>query len=338
MEVSIILATFNNERWLEKCLSSIRRQDFPSFECIIVDDGSTDETEKIVNQVVEADDRFKYIRIPNGGQYTARRIGIEHSTGRHITFIDGDDYIETNHISKMHELFKDGIGCVVSAYIVEYPSLQIRQNILEHSSKSTGMTSPQYLQELISGATKGFLWNKMFDRKLFESIDVQNKYGFLEDVRLLSSVLSQRAFLIRFQNIPTYHYVQRNGSSVNSRPNLKEYDALVDTLDELSKYCENPKQCESLRENISELLSFIIGKESIRTYWNHRKIIDKVKNTILQFRYADNQNVSLKSTRHAMFLTWRAISPAGLCYFICTKSIFDLKTLIKFTNWKKRRS
>lgn len=104
--VSIIIPCYNQQEFLDECLHSVSVQTYENWECIIIDDGSTDNSQNIAEKWVEKDSRFIYIKIANGGPSLARNTGIEKSTGEWILFLDGDDIIATeklNHSIKNSE-------------------------------------------------------------------------------------------------------------------------------------------------------------------------------------------------------------------------------------------
>lgn len=89
--ISVIIPCYNVSRFIPAALNSVLNQTYQNIECIIVDDGSTDDTEKVVNEYVDADKRVKYYRKENGGVSTARNYGIEKASGDLIQFLDADD-------------------------------------------------------------------------------------------------------------------------------------------------------------------------------------------------------------------------------------------------------
>jgi glycosyltransferase involved in cell wall biosynthesis len=98
--ISIIVSVYNIEAFLDCCLHSVQRQTFSDFECILVDDCSTDSSGEICDRFAHEDSRFKVIhKIKNEGLPQARKTGFENSSGDYIWFIDGDDWIESVSIS-----------------------------------------------------------------------------------------------------------------------------------------------------------------------------------------------------------------------------------------------
>lgn len=97
--ISIIVPCYNGEKYLCLCLESIERQKYTNWECLIINDGSTDNSLKIITDFSNRDSRFKVLNKENGGASSARNIGIDHATGEWITFIDSDDTIDKDYFN-----------------------------------------------------------------------------------------------------------------------------------------------------------------------------------------------------------------------------------------------
>jgi len=92
-QISVIITCFNQQDWIGDAIESVRTQSFVNWECLVVDDGSTDETAQVVRQLCAADSRVRLIRQANTGVSGARNTGFVASTGEFIQFLDGDDWI-----------------------------------------------------------------------------------------------------------------------------------------------------------------------------------------------------------------------------------------------------
>jgi glycosyltransferase involved in cell wall biosynthesis len=99
-KVSVIIPAYNQAKYLEDALNSVRNQTFGDWECIIVNDGSTDNTEEITKKYVKRDSRFKYIYQENKGLAGARNAGLKHAEGDFIQFLDSDDLLVSTKLDK----------------------------------------------------------------------------------------------------------------------------------------------------------------------------------------------------------------------------------------------
>ena len=97
-EISIIIPIYNTQKYIEKCLRSLEKQTMKNFEIILVNDGSTDNTEKIVKRYINEHKNLNiiYIKKENGGLASARNCGVKRAKGKYISFLDSDDYLDNN--------------------------------------------------------------------------------------------------------------------------------------------------------------------------------------------------------------------------------------------------
>ena len=117
MKISIIVPIYNKIKYLQTILEQIKNQSFTDFECLLIDDGSTDGSEKICDEFAMLDDRFRVFHIPNGGVSNARNIGLDNASGEYITFIDADDEILPAYIENLYNcIYKSGADIVISGY------------------------------------------------------------------------------------------------------------------------------------------------------------------------------------------------------------------------------
>lgn len=102
-KVSIIIPCYNQEPFLNDTLKSVFEQDYTNWECLIIDDGSTDRSSIIAHEWCQRDDRFRLLQKTNGGLSSARNHGLKKSSGDYIQFLDGDDLLYKNKLSKSLE-------------------------------------------------------------------------------------------------------------------------------------------------------------------------------------------------------------------------------------------
>ncbi|CCI81961.1 glycosyltransferase family 2 protein [Lactobacillus hominis] len=115
MEVSVIVPVYNEERYLSDCINSILQQTYKDIELILVDDGSTDRSEKICDQFQANDNRIKVIHKKNGGLISAWKCGVNEAKNDYVCFVDSDDLIQKNHIRDMVDaILKHNVDMVIS--------------------------------------------------------------------------------------------------------------------------------------------------------------------------------------------------------------------------------
>lgn len=97
VKVSVIIPAYNAARTLPRCLKSIQAQYEQNWECIVVNDGSTDNTAEIIERYAMLDSRIRVITQANCGVSAARNCGLKHAIGEYVTFVDSDDYVELDY-------------------------------------------------------------------------------------------------------------------------------------------------------------------------------------------------------------------------------------------------
>ena len=109
---SLIIPVYNVEAYLKQCIDSVLEQEYTDYECILVDDGSTDNSPKICDEYANHDSRFKVIHKENGGLSDARNHGLKSSEGSYIFFIDSDDYLYNQTVlSSLYDIIQTNKDC-----------------------------------------------------------------------------------------------------------------------------------------------------------------------------------------------------------------------------------
>ena len=118
--VSIIIPAYNYAHYLPFTLDSVKRQSLSDWECLIIDDGSSDNTKQLSEQYTNTDSRFKYYYKNNGGLSSARNYGIKHASGKYILFLDADDLIETQNLLHLSLFLEQQEECAVFGKFVKF--------------------------------------------------------------------------------------------------------------------------------------------------------------------------------------------------------------------------
>ena len=104
--ISIVVPIYNVENYLRMCLNSIQNQTYQNFECLLINDGSPDNSADICREYLAKDARFRYFEKENGGSSSARNFGIERSEGEYVTFVDSDDWLEHDALQLLYDALK----------------------------------------------------------------------------------------------------------------------------------------------------------------------------------------------------------------------------------------
>jgi len=114
--ISVIVPCYNQARFLLETCNSLLAQDYNNWEAIIINDGSTDDTEEVAKKIVDLDDRFKYFHKSNGGLSSARNFGLENASGDYVQFLDSDDVLKPEKFSSTIKLI-EGYDIVITDFL-----------------------------------------------------------------------------------------------------------------------------------------------------------------------------------------------------------------------------
>ncbi|ACT91330.1 glycosyltransferase family 2 protein [Dyadobacter fermentans] len=273
--ISVIVPIYNGEKTLERCIESIKQQAFVDFEVILVNDGSSDLSQKICEETCSADFRFKVLTISNGGVSNARNVGIRHASGDYITFIDADDFVDSDYLLNLYDSNADFSIC--GCTIHQDGKSTIEETIdLEPGAGSFG-NSTVIINQIINHHLVRPVWGKLFDKRII----LENSVLFDTSVRLGEDTLFVLSYLrfvnnVKVSRAPSYHY-WRDGFRINKFRNTCEdiifvYSKLNQLSHELTSSGLNPSKLfysnyMSLCSNFHSVL-FLSG----RYQYSERKI------------------------------------------------------------------
>ena len=239
-KISIIVPVYNAENYLNRCIDSILSQTFTEFECILVNDCSSDNSLAICKKYEKHDERIKVIHNEkNIGSSLSRKTGLDKATGEYIQFVDSDDWIESDMIEKMYEkAISDNADMVICGYFFEKNNNTkiIEQNINEKKKESI-------IKDIISRRLKAFVWNKFVKRETFLLVNFP-QYNNSEDYFITIQNIYNSKHITTY-SLPLYHYCfnEQSLSNNNDRLVLKHnesnlnWHAIVNFLKD--KYSQN---------------------------------------------------------------------------------------------------
>lgn len=236
--ISIIVPVYNTEKYLRRCVDSIIAQTFTDWECLLIDDGSTDESPNICDEYAIKDSRIKVFHKENGGIASVRQLGIEYALGIYSIQIDSDDWVECQMLEIMYcHAKKNNADIIVADYFVEENSRDRRV----YNGNAEGKANAQDVcKEIISSRLMGALWNKFFRHELFSKIDLRfiDNINYCEDVLILVQLL-QNPINIFFIHEAFYHYNKDNPKSITMNYNEKTFSMRLKYLYKLMEIVDN---------------------------------------------------------------------------------------------------
>lgn len=146
-QISVIVAVYNVEQFLPRCIESVLQQTYSNLEILLVNDGATDNSGKICYKYAQIDDRINVVNKQNGGLTSARKAGFKKAHGKYIVFIDGDDYLENDYIETLFNcLIRSKSDIAICSYYLDDNHTKIPQTI--HYARSY-FTKKEYAEELL---------------------------------------------------------------------------------------------------------------------------------------------------------------------------------------------
>ena len=226
MRISVIVPVYNVEKTLRRCIASIVRQNVDSMEIIMVNDGSTDGSLGVAEDIIKEHDCVTLISQKNGGLSDARNTGIEACTGDYITFVDSDDWLMDNTYAPLLRIMDTHTDCD----ILEYKPIANNGTQVEYDCKeTTTYTSARDYWLKGKAYRHTYACNKIFRRRLLfhDALpDIRFIKGKLfEDVYFLSELLTHNPQVIV---TPTEGYVYFNNTEgITANPGTKGYEDLL---------------------------------------------------------------------------------------------------------------
>lgn len=236
-KLSIIVPVYGVEKYIDKCLNSLVKQSLKEIEIIVVNDGTKDNSQKIIDKYVKKyPDKIKSYIKENGGQGSARNYGLKKTTGEYIGYVDSDDFVEKDMYKKLYNKAKENnydiVVCGNYNVSEDYQNKNIDAFINNYNTD---------LENIFFG--KMAVWNKIYKRDIL----IKNKLEFKEKVWYedlaftLKAIMNSNTFA--FIDEPLYDYLIREGSTMNNS-NVQRNLEILDAFDDILSYIKHNKKEE----------------------------------------------------------------------------------------------
>lgn len=240
--ISVIVAIYNIENYLAKCIESIIAQKYENLEIILVNDGSTDGCQKICEDYAKKDKRIKVVNKPNGGLSSARNEGLKNATGDYIAFVDGDDYLEPEMYYKLLTKAQNSNAdlCFCRFFKVFENSdekISINELKLKELSASNFCNAIISIGQHRSGSeikttnVMGNVWRVLFRKEIIKGLKYRENFC-PEDIEFLLQIINKKDVKFSIVDEPLYNYLQRSNSILHKQ-SMKKSLTLIDSYDEI---------------------------------------------------------------------------------------------------------
>lgn len=254
--ISVIVPVYNVADYLPQCLESILNQDYGDLQVLLIDDGSTDDSGAICDQFAAQDSRIQVIHQKNGGAASAKNAGLRAATGKYLSFVDSDDYLELGAygflVKTLEETRADAVqGAFQEVYRSRTEAKPLKPETLEGFD---------YLLRFPKDFTCALLWNKLYRRELFNGVFFEEGHKIDDEYFTYQGFLQPRKVVCTDRVI--YNYRKR-ASSVMGSPAAAEQrilDGLDSTAKRRQKVCAQvPALSRVFDENYLDVLWYLSG-------------------------------------------------------------------------------
>ena len=299
MKVSIIVPVYNVEEYLRKCLDSLVNQTYKNIEIVIVNDGTKDNSQLIIDEYREKYPKIikSYIK-ENGGLASARNYGVAKSTGNYIMFVDSDDYVDLNMVEKLYNELKNTNSDIVVCGAYQVCDNNIKK--LNTFNKYNLDNKKNYIVNCV-----GACW-QLIKKDLFIKNDLSFlEKHFYEDIAVIPS-LAIYVKNISYIEDPLYYYLVRSGSIMNQQKYSKSLEDIFDSLEILKKRFISNNKFELYYDELEYLyIEHLLHAASLRFFKfdldtvniHLNKIVSIIKKDFPNWRknkYYKKQNIKYK--------------------------------------------
>ena len=284
-KVSIIVPVYNVEKYLRKCLDSLVNQTLSDIEIIVVNDGTPDKSQVIIDEYVRKyPDKVISIIKENGGQGSARNVGLEKSTGDYIGYVDSDDYVEPNMYEELYNKAKENNSDITVC----------GNNVVSENYELINKEDVE--KEFLLG--KMAVWNKLYKREIIvnNKIDFRSKVWY-EDLDFTMKVyFSSKKVSYVDKNL--YNYVLRKESTMNNN-NIKRNLELIQSFESLIDFCNKNNIYKENKDKIEFICIYHMYIFAITRVLNTRNKYKEKLNIINEFKkYVETHFTKYKENKY----------------------------------------
>lgn len=312
-KVSVIIPVYNVEKYLDKCLDSLVHQTIDNYEIIVVNDGTKDNSQNIIDEY-----KSKYPSLivslikENGGLSSARNYGIEHASGEYVGFVDSDDYVDKDMFRLLYEKAKENNFDMVVCDFNEIHGEEVISYPCHFSKDIIGKANIQKRMVDIYPSA----WNKIYKRELFSNIRFKEGVWF-EDVEFLYRLLPE-VDSIGVVNKHLYQYLIREGA-ITSSNDLRIYH-YIDNWNGILEYYKEKDIYDVYKEELEYCYVRYLYATFIKTACKfdkqeYKKAVNKAMENVKKHfpNYKNNKYINEKGMKN-MYLKYFNSCIAGVLY------------------------
>ena len=197
-EYSIIVPIYNSENHLKRCIDSILNQTFKKFELILIDDGSTDNSLNICKKYQSFDSRINVIHKDNGDVSSARNVGLDHSKGKYIVFVDSDDFVDRDMLSQFNQYDAD---LVVQGFS-DFDGEKVTKVLIDEHKK-WNILFDEDIENFLKLKSSVFVWGKKYKKAIIDKYQIR----FKVDMKYNEDMIFNNEYILKIKSIENLKYV-----------------------------------------------------------------------------------------------------------------------------------
>lgn len=225
--ISILVSVYNMKDYLVQCLDSVLAQTYTDYECILVDDGSKDNSLEMCNEYARKDKRFVVVHQKNGGLSAARNTGLKHAKGDLITFLDPDDWIHPEYLQRLVELKEKHNADMSAVSFVKtsdrnYQRVKAEVTVKEYTGRDF-VDNMNTLRHPVGDQ----VWARLYDKKAFDGKQFPPRKDY-EDVHVIPQTVYPMKKVVYSTEILYYYFQRVDGiSRLKTRINSDLLEAYI---------------------------------------------------------------------------------------------------------------
>lgn len=319
--ISVIVPVYNIEKYLPRCINSILDQTYKNWEAIFVNDGSTDNSLKILEEYKKIDERIKIIDKKNAGSGAARNDGIENSRGEYIAFLDSDDWYEKNFLEKLYNnLIENNSDVAMCNPKMTYDDMSKNKKINTYFFNEIELNKTP--EKILGILAMPVVWNKLYKKEIIVKNGIKfPNCSFCEDVEFLYKTFLYVNKVSKIEDA-LYNYYQRE-DSVTKKVKEESIEQLYQVLKNIENYIKN---------NFNSKLEIFYLYKIQFIYSVSLTLLSRIDNDeILKKKINARNNFEVKNINKKLILTNKKI----LIYYIAIR-LNKILLLTKFVSVLKK--
>lgn len=312
--VSILIAAYNVDSYIEKCIESCISQSYDDIEVVVINDGSTDNTSTLIDSLVNKDKRIRHVYKPNGGLVSARKAGVEHAKGAYIFFLDGDDTIPGNAVYDLvNPLSSDDYDIVLGGMrTLNYQGQVVKDNYTPYKQGGGG----GFINQMLI-SSNAHLVGHLYKRELFDGFSYPTDlYKSLGEDLVTNTMLGLKVNKIVAIPEITYNYMTRADSLTGVARSINSWVLGYGAFVEVSRLIVESGRLQEVLQGFTKLfLLYYYNYLSVDVSFTHRKHLLVTIDLLLK----NNQYLSTKDW--VMLNLGRLNLPLARCCFKMQRTI-----------------